>query len=159
MINVLDTSKIFINLNERDSIGRTLLLVLARNTDAGYNADKFAALLDRGADIHARDAKGNTCLHEAIVNAWNGAEMESDARAIMLLISRGADVFTSNYHGRSIFDDVYECHHGWRASGSCRGDLWDHVLIRCGYGKHIRAPEKRIYHYTKHYTEDHFRSL
>ena len=86
--------------------------------------------------------------------------MESEVRAIILLIERGAEIFTSDDYGRSIFDDAYECDHDWwRTSGSYRGDLWDHVLIRCGYGEYIRPPEERIYHYTDEYTEDDFRSL
>ena len=160
MINILDTGRFFINLNEKDSRGRTILTSFAANYGPGYNADKFAVLLDRGADIHIRNAHGQTCLHVAVVNA-NYVDVESDARAIILLIERGADISTLDDRGRSIFHDAYECHHDrwWRASGSYRGDLWDHVLIRCGYGERIRPPEERIYHYTHRYTEDKFRSL
>ena len=160
MINILDTCRPFINLNEKSSRGETILTMFAANYSPGYNADKFAVLLDRGADISIRNAHGQTCLHLAVLNAKGGVDMESEVRAIILLIERGADISTSDDYGRSIFDDAYECDHDWwRTSGSYRGDLWDHVLIRCGYGEYIRLPEERKYHYTDLYTEDDFRSL
>ncbi|KAH7068946.1 hypothetical protein BKA63DRAFT_98278 [Paraphoma chrysanthemicola] len=161
--DALDGGKLFIDLHARFRHEKTLLIMHA-NHSGGFRADIFAALLDRGADIHVRDGSGRTCLHVAVMNARNRNGVEQDVCALMLLIQRGANIFTSDIHGRSLFDDAYECHRdsfrSWdRSPGSYRGDLWDHVLIRCNLGEHIRPPEERIYHYTDWYTEDHFKSL
>jgi hypothetical protein len=138
------------------------LLQHAENIGVGYHADIFAMLLDKGADIHARDITGRTCLHIAACKAgyrYKG-DIRDNARAILLLIERGADISTLDYNGRSIFDDAYECDHGDPVPlGSYRGDLWDHVLIRSGHGERIRPPEERIYHYTERYIEYNFRLL
>ncbi|KAH9882577.1 hypothetical protein J1614_000813 [Plenodomus biglobosus] len=167
MKDVLDVGKCYINLNQRDSGGHTPLLWHARKLNSSHRAEKFAALLDRGADIHARDLSGRTCLHLAVYNAEfrYRPDIRDDARALVLLIERGADIFTLEYNGRSIFDDAYECDHfSWPrysklATGSYTADLWDHVLIRTGHEERSRPAEERIYHYTAEYTEDHFRLL
>jgi hypothetical protein len=162
---VLNTGRAFIDINKRDSEGHTILKNLAGNQYLGYTAEKFAALLDAGADIHARDSSGRTSLHIAILTAKQPDEPEREVCAIILLIERikqikrREDIFASDDRGRSIFDDAYECDHSRWSLGSYRCDLWDHVLIRCDLGELIRPPEERIYHYTDDYTEDHFRSL
>ncbi|KAH7088968.1 hypothetical protein FB567DRAFT_591081 [Paraphoma chrysanthemicola] len=161
--DILDNGKLFIDLNDWYNDEQTLLINHTAHS-GGYRADMFAALLDRGADIHVRDNSGRTCLHVAVIKAQYCNRVKQDVCALMLLIQRGANIFTSDIHGRSIFDEAYECHDDRfrplaKSMGSYRGDLWDHVLIRCGLGEHIRPPEERIYHYTENYTEANFRRL
>jgi hypothetical protein len=160
--NVLDHGQMFINLEERGERGDTLLMLLARNYGHGYLAEKFDTLLNRGADIHARNYSGQTCLHIAVINVrWPSVKVD-EVGAIVLLIQRGADIFTTDDAGVSIFENAYKCGHDTRRgcpNGSYQGDLWDAVLSRCGLGEHIWPPEERVYHYTKVYTESHFRQL
>ncbi|KAF2012943.1 hypothetical protein BU24DRAFT_465291 [Aaosphaeria arxii CBS 175.79] len=159
---VLDIGKPFIDLNERDLNGNTPLLLHCNEGKGHSYADIFTELLDRGADIHGRDLSGRTCLHLATRTAgfFGVRDIRDDARALILLIERGSNIFTWDYNGRSIFDDAYECNHEDRPPlGSLRGDLWDHVLIRSGHREHMRPPEERIYHYTRRYTEEHSRLL
>ncbi|KAF2255236.1 hypothetical protein BU26DRAFT_152689 [Trematosphaeria pertusa] len=125
---------------------------------------RFKLLLDRGANIHARDNRGMTCLHIAVQSARPrnhlNTRVEEDMEAITLLTQRGADIFTTDYSGRSIFDDAYVCDHEKEyPRGSYRGDLWDAALFRCGHGEHIQRPEERMCHYTQWYTEEEFARL
>ena len=55
------------------------------------NAPKVRAALDRGADVNARDAGGNTPLLRATVY--------SDTATMRLLLNRGADVNAANIEG------------------------------------------------------------
>jgi hypothetical protein len=150
----------FINVEERYEMGDTLLMQYARGFMYGYNASGFEVLLDNGSDILARDSSGRTCLHIAIMHAKHSYHSEQEINALTLLIQRGASIFVKDNSGRSIFADAYTCDHRPPFSlGSYRGDLWDAVLIRCGLGEHIWPPEERCYHYTKRYTEAHFKKL
>ena len=59
-----------IDVNARNTAGRTLLHVAARNEDPQV----IGLLLAAGADVNARDAEGNTPLHEAaMLSGWSGA--------------------------------------------------------------------------------------
>src|SRR3954452_22847133 len=53
-----------LDINERDSSGRTPLLRYCRSLD--IRADMVRALIEVGADIHARWFRGRTVLHEAV---------------------------------------------------------------------------------------------
>src|SRR4051812_9822320 len=99
---------------------------LSDNVSDGYDAMKFKLLLDRGADIHARNHEGLTCLHKAVVEART---CRNEMEAIVLLVQYGANVFTTDNLGCSIFDNAYGCGHDkYRPLGGYRGDLWDAVL-------------------------------
>lgn len=134
--------------------------MLAQDKVYGPSARKFKLLLDRGADIKARDHFGRNCLHMAVMTAGRPIEGDREMEAISLLIQRGADIFNVDNSGCSIFDTAYACDHDCISFlGGYRGDLWDAALSRCGYGEYIRKPEERVRHYTAHYTENDFRSL
>jgi ankyrin repeat protein len=60
------------------------------------HAGTVALLLDRGANIHARDMVGKTALHHA---AENGHD-----EIVKILIDRGADVNTKDAAGRTPLD-------------------------------------------------------
>ena len=130
---------------------------LADNVSDGYDAMKFKLLLDRGANIHARNHGGLTCLHKAVVRART---CKNEMEAIVLLVQCGANIFTTDNLGRSIFDDAYDCdHEEYRPLGGYRGDLWDAVLAQCGYESYIRRPEQRLCHYTVRYSREDFERL
>jgi len=86
--------------------------------------------------------------------------MLDEMEAIVLLIQRGANIFTTDNFSRSIFDVAYDCNHnGGFPQGGYRGDLWDAALAQCGYDKYIREPEDRVCHYTWTYTKEGFGRL
>lgn len=111
----------------------------------------FMLLLTRGADLHARDNLGRTCLHISILNAPFREKREF--LSLVYLINSGADVFAVDNAGESVSDYAYsptlddKCF----GLGGYRGDLWDAALVRCGYGiygmreKYPRTPKYRAY--------------
>ena len=157
---MLDHGESFIDLEHRDDGGRPVLLRLARNYFNGYDVSKVKLLLERGANIHVRDYQGRTCLHTAVLNADRPYELEREMKVLVLLIRRGADIFSTDNSGRSIFDDAYgyQTNAAW-SIGGYRGVLWDAALSQCGYGRHIRISRKDIYYFTIRYTKEHFAQL
>ncbi|KAJ4303059.1 hypothetical protein N0V90_001950 [Kalmusia sp. IMI 367209] len=151
------------------SVGRILpdespILAIVRKGDV----DQLQYLLNqhRGADVNARTSCAENCLSIALLSldmdifVEQDIVVEQDIDIMILLIERGADIFARDISGRSIFDQVYECHHdGWYSFGGYKGDLWDAVLSRCGYTELMRQPDERSRHYTKKYTPEHFRRL
>lgn len=133
---------------------------MASNMSLGHDYSLFKLLLDRGADIEARNNVGRNCLWFAVLHAAIKGTVEQEMEAIILLIQRGANIFTTDIFGRSIFDDAYECDHDNRFSlGGYVGDLWDAVSSRCDYGEYMRRPDDRLCHYTERYTQEHFQRL
>lgn len=151
----------FINLDERDMDGRTPLMAALRS---GFTEEDLPAatklFIEKGADIHARDVLGRTCLHVAVMGVGPVSQMKWLLHAAIILIQHDADIFAKDFSGRSIFDDAYECDHiSPQPMGSARGDLWDTALLRCGLGEHIYPPAERKYHFTTWYTESMFETL
>jgi hypothetical protein len=163
---ILDFSPLFIHLEETDQHGNTALLQLLGHIGFGcHDTMRVKLLLDRGANIRARNSLGNNCLQIALNSACApGVSRVPDMdemEAVILLIQRGADVFNTDNSNRSTFDDAYVCDHGSSGSflGGYRGDLWDAALSRCDYSDYMRKPEDRVRHYTKYYTQEDFRLL
>lgn len=82
------------DLNERDSMGRTPLLVAA--TLRPPSTEIIACLLDAGADVNAQDRRERTSLHYAAYGDWPG-----NADAVRLLLARGAHVGATDVHAKT----------------------------------------------------------
>jgi len=130
---MLKYGKPIIDLEERYEGGHTLLIQLAFNFLNGYDPFKFDLLLKSGANIHARDDQGHTCLHICIREARFKSSQEFES--LICLIEGGADICSIDHFGHSISDDAYRPlrHDEDYELGGYRGDLWDAVLSQCGY--------------------------
>lgn len=155
MKTVLDFGGPFIDLDARDERRNTALFDAIVYSNS-HILSKTKLLLDRGSDIHARGARGKTCLHYAVLKAIRPDSFEEEMGLTTLLIQRGANIFVTDDTGRSSFDYAYECDHDERGPlGGYRGDLWDAALVRCGYGKYIRDADTRMIYFTEFYTREH----
>jgi ankyrin repeat protein len=63
------------------------------STKAAEDTSTVETLIAHGADVHAQDNKGNTCLHYA--SAWG------NLKAVRVLIQSGADPLARNKDGRT----------------------------------------------------------
>ena len=79
------------SLDDAQIIDRRFRIVAARG-----HTPKFAALLDRGADIESKDLLGWTPLHLAILSV--------SPPAVRMLLDRGADFNVKNRHGLTPMD-------------------------------------------------------
>lgn len=99
--------------------------------------DKFALLLQRGANPRCHDQSGDTCLHFAMRYHLSDREFgrvyqnpvhpdyDGELKDIlMLLLTAGADVYARNDMGTSPSDIAWQYNH-WRE--------WTDALKECGY--------------------------
>lgn len=82
------------NVNARNKLGDTPLLIAARNG----RVNVLKVLLDNGAEINARDDRGETALMRASSNVAVG-DGPNDVKAVRLLIAGGADVNLKDNNG------------------------------------------------------------
>jgi Ankyrin repeats (3 copies) len=106
------------NLEASDQAGRTLLLEAARmNYDDGSPALLLKALIERGADVWARDGEGHTAIMLAVLNTHPKVNVET----LPLLLAAGCDVNARDKAGKTAMDyarqraDTYG-EQEWRAS-------------------------------------------
>ncbi len=79
------------NINTPDDEGWTPLMLAAE-----YVSDPkvISVLIDKGADVHARNEDGRTALIIA-------AEYNTDPEVIRLLVKRGSDILTEDNYGNT----------------------------------------------------------
>lgn len=156
---VLDLGGCCVDLEEKRN-GLTPLLYASMGFGARQKLDHIRLLLDRGANVHARDKKGRTCLHLAIMNAVGF--VSTDKEVVLLLIRAGAEISATSFRGTTTSQMAYRKGTAWKAEmrGSYGGDLWDAVLSERGYDVlEFRKgfPRKPIY--TDDYTRRGFEDL
>ncbi|KAI0840332.1 ankyrin [Hypoxylon sp. FL0890] len=121
--------------------GLSPLLLLCQSPSSLYTPKFYEELLDSGADIHARDLEGRTCLHIFIrtLRWYAGLRYYQEDRSLLnfevlrLLIERGANPRASTPDGLSVSDYAYRLAGLPRYLRGYTGDLWDSVLHSCGY--------------------------
>lgn len=140
----------FIDLEARlDDIDNTPLLLCTSGMKSGVSPQCVKFLLDRGADVTARDAYGNTGLHNVLRSAqWRSGGSISKHKAssatsvacrystavkksLVHLIQAGADVCARTNIGNSVSDIAYNT--DFRNSPPYFGDVWEEALSVCGY--------------------------
>lgn len=106
-----------------------------------WTPEGVSVLLDRGANVHARDRFGKTCLALCVgsLASWRpwflvpnitSAQRLAEPRDVLLmLIRRGADVLAVDYTGLSVSEIAYLT--VGDEGLSVAGDLWDVVLADC----------------------------
>ncbi|EEY19232.1 predicted protein [Verticillium alfalfae VaMs.102] len=98
--------------------------------------EMLAPILDMGVSVHDSYPfrLGGSCLHLAVqyVAFW-GSNVERDA--IIYLVRQGADVRAKSDAGFSV-TDIANVSTRTRMAGSYTRDLWDVVLVACGYDPH-----------------------
>ncbi|KAI0551201.1 ankyrin [Xylaria curta] len=152
----------FAHINHIFPDGHTPLLEVCKNRGDGFSEEKFSFLLNRGANIEARDPRGRTCLHICLSNLQPSHQQEQ-YDAIKLLIKKGADVDARDNDGRTVHETAYVQGHGDRGMhiGSLAGDLWDSVLKACGYDipKFRQEYQRRAVYFDYWYTRQNFMNL
>ena len=116
-----------VNITEDDA-SATPLHIAAMS----WRYDIALLLLDRGAQINARDRDGHTPLLAAAVNA--------DCNMIRLLLHRDADLDACNFHGR---DAEFMARHLGRCHMPAATLLAD-VRAAGGWKPYVRAPRVRL---------------
>ena len=131
---ILNLSGEFINYEGRDKYGRTMLLYSSQGVRYSLNPHCSKILLDRGASVTARNNYGETCLHLAL--EWIRFPVNtSEKDSLLLLVKAGADVYATDYSGKSVSDvaNISTFSDRKRNRSIYRIDLWDEVLTECGY--------------------------
>jgi ankyrin repeat protein len=164
MQSIMECSGGYIDTEERDALGRTVLLQTVNPTYPWPpipNAIKV--LFQLGADVTARDFDGNTCLHLAIANAGTSILDENIWLDILVVLIRsGANVTAFNSAGQSVYDVACEINSKSPFRGTKYMNIWLAVLKYCGYnaeeviGPTIRGHQVK---FGKAYTEENFRVL
>ena len=96
--------------DRRNAQGRTALMILAGNRMPRREVDRNAVvtgaqiLIDHGADVNARDNRGNTAL---ILASQSGA-----TDLFRLLVAEGADIDAANREGRTALTEAMSKGHG-----------------------------------------------
>ncbi|KAM0800743.1 hypothetical protein BDR22DRAFT_231901 [Usnea florida] len=110
-----------------------------RNGENCQIPDKIALLLSRGANVEAKNHRGQTCLHvvcsdhfargEWPCSQWKEAQerrhLSESIDILISMISAGADVCAIDDHGRSVSEVAFD--HGQEVA-------WTKALKYCGIG-------------------------
>jgi hypothetical protein len=127
---LMDAEIPFITPNSTGNVGleEPPILILARSASNRDNiAEKFALLIERGADPNVRDNEGDSCLH-ILMSSKHLPERHLAEKELpdilMVLVTGGADVFATNDYGDTVSDVAIRS--GYRY-------IWKQVLGDCGY--------------------------
>ena len=135
---LIDLGERFISLEstgDKRTDGTIPLLLLVYNHSQNWVgnyqiSDKIALILSRGANVKAKNSRGETCLHLVFLGCcWCNREAKtwqhlSDTKDIfILMISAGADVCAIDEQGRSVSD---------AAAQSGQQSIWTEALKYCG---------------------------
>ncbi|WQF78571.1 Putative fungal domain of STAND protein [Colletotrichum destructivum] len=154
--SLLSLDGIFFNVNDRDTDGQTLLhhsLLYARTAH-------ISALIKLGADVNAKSFSGQSCLHYFMQTLrMIDFGFGSDVAALAILIEAGADIFSRDNEGRSIWETATEN----QEEGSYARDALDSVLVSYGYHAEVsrfaeEVPRHAIY-VRDWYSRDDFEKL
>lgn len=159
MTLILRNSIPFLDLEEKDNDGKTLLLrtlsheppyvpsSLYTKHDLVATADTIRTILANGANILAFDNDGRNCLRVLFENVVSGFKCNNVSqglhlhlrRILTLLLKSGADAHSVDNCGVSVSSFVYATGGGRTfIDGIHVGDLWDAALSQCGCGQDIR---------------------
>lgn len=141
--------------------GATLFMLHCLSLELSPKSVSFMA--SRGAEIHARDTNGWTCLHWCFCGVRARWRMKLNIRsfrdAVHHLIKSGADMFAEDNDGLSVSDYAYQGDLWTKHCCGVGGDIWDSILADLGYdvgefrGKYGQ-PWKPTFHEGRHTIED-----
>ena len=90
-----------LNIHARDEFDRTLLMEVVRSGRSSWYINRLAkGLLSRGIDVNAVDKAGHNALMYLVQHWWGKTPSLS---TVKLLVDAGADAFSVNSSGESIF--------------------------------------------------------
>lgn len=123
-------------IEERNRFGQTFLLAAATFCCYRDGRERVSLVLSRGADVKARDRRGNTCLHLALGRItkneldWerNTHRFDNVIHSLKLMIRAGADVYAENDNGQTATQVV--------TPYNCRSPVtrcWEIALAKCGF--------------------------
>ncbi|KAK3986778.1 hypothetical protein QBC44DRAFT_361321 [Cladorrhinum sp. PSN332] len=168
-----------LTIHSRDGLGQTPLLLACANWTYGSSEKVLPFLIsERGANVTDADYNGRGCLHLCLQDwppcfdfssylPWTLLEVaQKEASALIFLIQKGANVYAKDDKGRSVSHMVYS-QSRFDTTGSYRRDLWDFVLIVCGYEPfEVRGHFPRHGEYVtghleswQNYTQENFRRI
>lgn len=129
--------------------GQTLLQLACANKQGA----SIRLLVERGADVAARNALGRSCLHYFLAGNYPLMDMEE---SLIYLFKAGADVHALDHLGMTVSKVAYSR----PRFGSYIGDVWDVALTKCGYDvQSFRRHHPRQSRYMDGYSRDIFERL
>ena len=121
----------------------------------------IALFREKGADFHARDRDGNTCLHLYFQDRLSPST-SNDRHCFLTLIRSGADVSAKNNLGRTVAEAVEHTRNlfGGGQSRSYVADLWNTTLSHCGFDSaDLRVSFRQDSQFSRLYTPFHYEAL
>ncbi|KAK1981013.1 hypothetical protein LZ30DRAFT_107046 [Colletotrichum cereale] len=150
--SLLSLGGIFFNVNDQDTDGQTMMHQSMR----GSQEENIRALIKVGADVNAKNCFGQNCLQYLVEEmCMVGRCVDRDLKVLGILMETGADIFSRDEEGLSIWDTAIEN----RQQGSYARDALDSMLVSYGYhAEVVEFAEKVPRHgaYTKWYRRRHF---
>ena len=116
---MIDNETVWFDMEQDLGRGRTPLLV-ASISGGHIEPSTIRLLLQRGANVAARDHDGYTCLHLAFKGYCTRERLEE---SLSLLVEAGADIHAVDKDNRSVSEYAYRLVH-W--------NIWEDMLRDCG---------------------------